>query len=68
MAGDTVSEFLFYGLDEAGQTAFSERLQGGEADTLRALARERLSRFHAVEIWQGPLCIVRLRRKTEEQA
>ncbi|RAK56665.1 hypothetical protein [Phenylobacterium deserti] len=63
-----MSEFLFYGLDEAGQTAFSERLQGSDTEALRTLARERLSRFHTVEIWQGPLCIVRLRRKAAEQA
>jgi len=61
-------EFLFYGLDEAGRTASSERLHGLDLPALRALAQERLSVFHAVEVWEGPLCVVRLRRRAPEQA
>jgi hypothetical protein len=51
-----------YGIDEAGQAAFSELLQDVERDTLRSLAHERLSQWHAVEIWEGPVCLVRVRR------
>jgi hypothetical protein len=57
-----VAELLLYGLDEAGETTFSERLSLNDRSELRALAAERLSRCDAVEIWEGPMCVVRLRR------
>jgi hypothetical protein len=60
-----VSDLLFYGLDEAGGMALTEQLSRRDAAALKALARERLDQFHAVEIWDGPLCVVRLRRAPE---
>lgn len=57
-----VAEFLLYGLDETGRTIFSEVLQGTERGALPALARERLRDWRAVEIWDGPMCVVRMRR------
>lgn len=63
-----MAEFLFYGLDEAGEPAFSEVLTGDRREPLRALAEQRLEDWPAVEIWEGPLCLVRLRRTREPQA
>lgn len=54
-------ERVLYGLDRAGEPAFSERLPPHDPADLRALAAERLSRCHAVEVWEGPTCILRLR-------
>lgn len=55
-------ELLLYGLNEAGEPAFAERLQPHQRHELRALATEHLTRCHAVEVWEGPTCILRLRR------
>jgi hypothetical protein len=57
-----LADVLFYGLDEAGETAFAQQLQAADRASLRAFAQARLRDFHAVEIWEGPLCVVRLRR------
>jgi hypothetical protein len=57
-----VGEILLYGLDEAGETAFAEQLGETDRDRLRALARERLKAYAAVEVWDGPLCVLRLKR------
>jgi hypothetical protein len=57
-----VSDFLLYGLDESGRTAHSEVVRGCERSALRPLAEDRLRHWHAVEIWEGPMCVVRLRR------
>lgn len=57
-----MTDFLLYGMDEAGQTGFSETLSGCDRAALRTLAEERLRDWHAVEIWEGPMCVVRLRR------
>jgi hypothetical protein len=54
-----------YGIDEAGGTAFTEILGEMDLEALRALARERLRDWSTVEIWQGPVCVVRLRRPAE---
>ena len=55
-------ERVLYGLNVAGEPAFSERVAGHDRAGLRALAAERLSRCHSVEIWEGPTCILRLRK------
>lgn len=57
-----MSDFLLYGMDAAGETLFSEVLQGRERAALRAIAGERLHDCHAVEIWEGPMCVLRLQR------
>ena len=57
-----MADYLFYGIDETGRTDFSEVLPDQGRPALEALARDRLRRWHAVEIWQGPMCVVRLRR------
>jgi len=59
---DRVSDFLLYGIDEDGRAAFSEVLTGLARSSLQALARERLLDWPAVEIWEGPMCVVRLKR------
>ena len=55
-------ELLLYGLGEAGEPLFAERLEPLHRDALREVAAERLSRCRAVEVWDGPMCVLRLRR------
>ena len=57
-----MSQFQLYAMNEAGETTFSEVLREIDRDDLRALAAERLREWHAVEIWEGPICLVRIRR------
>ena len=57
-----VADYLFYGIDENGRAEFSKVLRGQERSALEALARDGLRRWHSVEIWHGPMCLVRLRR------
>lgn len=57
-----MADFLFYGIDDSGRAAFSEILRDCARDALPALARARLELWPAVEIWEGPMCLVRLRR------
>lgn len=59
-----MNELLLYGLDEAGEPAFTERLRTTDRSAVRALAAARLQDWHAVEVWEGPMCIVRLRRES----
>jgi hypothetical protein len=63
-----LGDLLLYGLDREGETAFTETLPRRDASALRALGDERLKQFHAVEVWDGALCILRLRRRASEQA
>ena len=55
-------ELLLYGLGDAGQPLFAERLEPLPRDALRKLAAERLSRCRTVEVWEGPTCVLRLRK------
>jgi len=57
-----VADFLLYGIDEQGEAVFSEVLHGCDRAALRAKASERLQDWPAVEVWEGPMCIVRLKR------
>lgn len=57
-----MADFLLYGIDETGEAVFSETLRGCDRATLRAKADERLRDWPAVEIWEGPMCVVRVRR------
>ena len=58
-----MGELLLYALDEAGETAFAEQLQTADRGNARELAEAKLRDHHAVEVWDGPLCILRLRRR-----
>jgi hypothetical protein len=64
MGDDRSVELLLYGLNEAGEPSFAERLGAHHRPRLRRLAAERLERCHMVEVWEGPTCILRLRRET----
>jgi hypothetical protein len=64
----TVGELLLYGLDDTGQTAFTERLADLDRDAVRGRAEERLRDWRAVEVWDGPVCVVRLRRQAARTA
>ena len=57
-----VSNYLLYGLNEAGDAAHSEVLRSMEQAALHSLAHERLRDWPAVEVWDGPMCVVRLHR------
>lgn len=56
-----VAEFQLYGIDGSGQTGFSELLCCERAE-LRAVATQRLKDWSAVEVWEGPVCLLRLQR------
>jgi hypothetical protein len=57
-------ELILYGLTEGGEPAFAERLAPHHRHQLRELAAERLARCHMVEVWDGPACVLRLRRSS----
>ncbi len=57
-----MSDFLLYGLDEVGEAVFSEVLVGRDRLGLPEIARARLNEHHAVEIWEGPMCVLRMQR------
>ena len=57
-----MSDFLLYGMDAAGEPLFSEVIHGRERASLREIAGERLQECHAVEVWEGPMCVLRLQR------
>ena len=59
-----MTEFLLYGIDETGRAAFSELLRGANRAGLAQLAEARLRDWPAVEVWEGPMCVLRLRRAT----
>ncbi|MFC3070889.1 hypothetical protein [Phenylobacterium soli] len=58
-------DLLLYGLNEAGEPAFAERLPPSERARMREIAHSHLQRFHAVEVWEGPTCVLRLRRRPD---
>ena len=55
-------DLLLYGLNEAGEPTFAERLAAEHRERVREIALEHLARHHVVEVWEGPLCVLRLRR------
>lgn len=63
-----MNELILYGLDETGEAVLRQQLGGDARPSLRAIARAQLNDHHAVEIWDGPLCVVRLRREPQTQA
>ena len=61
-------DLVLYGLNEAGEPAFAERLAPERRADLAAIAAERLAEHQMVEIWDGPICVLRVRRKLSDQA
>ncbi|MCR5878944.1 hypothetical protein [Phenylobacterium sp. J367] len=57
-----MGEILLYGLDEADAIVLTERFGETDRSRLRAIARERLERCAAVEVWDGQICVMRLKR------
>lgn len=55
-------ELLLYGLNEAGEPVFAERLSLDHRPRMREIALDHLERHHAIEVWEGPTCVLRLRR------
>jgi hypothetical protein len=64
--GTVVADLQLYGINEAGETAHSEVLTGEDSDRVRALAAERLRQWHTVEVWDGPVCLIRVRRAVSD--
>jgi hypothetical protein len=56
-----------YGLDVAGEPAFTRLISPAEREGFRDLAQEHLKDYHTIEVWDGPLCVLRLRRRGQEQ-
>jgi hypothetical protein len=63
-----VSELLLYGIGADGETAYTQAVPRQDQASLRSLAATRLNEYHAVEVWDGALCVVRLRRRAAEEA
>ena len=61
-------DLTLYGLNEAGEPAFAETLGAEHRHRLREFAIEHLARHHAVEVWEGPTCVLRLRRALASRA
>jgi len=59
-----MSSFTLYGLDENGAIIGGEKLTASSLETAVQLARDLLSRFASVELWQVSVCVARLRRPT----
>lgn len=59
-------DLVLYGLNEAGEPAFAEKLKAYQRPQLRELAAERLERCYMVEVWDGPACVLRLRRSAPQ--
>jgi hypothetical protein len=63
-----LSDFTLYGLDAAGELLHAEMLRGADRRSLDRLARERLEQWPSVEVWEGPMCLVRLRRPAQSRS
>ena len=57
-----MGSFTLFGIDEHGIVLGAERVGAESVDAAREIARERLSRFASVEVWQVSICVARLRR------
>lgn len=56
-------ELLLYGLDEAGHIALAEKLAPERRVDAHEIATRLLEQHFMVEVWDGPTCMVRLRRR-----
>ena len=57
-----MSSFTLFGIDDRGVVLGAERVGAESVDAAREIARERLSRFPSVEVWEVSVCVARLRR------
>lgn len=57
-----LSGTVVFCLDRQGNVALTEHLSTTDQMQLLQLAQSRLEHFHKVEVWVGPLCIIRLRQ------
>jgi len=57
-----VAEYQLYGFDATGRPKHAEVLRGLTRHELKIVAQDRLGDWQGVEVWQGPMCILRLRR------
>ncbi|WP_165842774.1 hypothetical protein [Phenylobacterium deserti] len=57
-----MQDFRIYGLTTTGAVALSEDIPCMSMDELRSLAQGKLDHCDEVEVWQGPVRVLRLRR------
>jgi len=57
-----VQDYRVYGLTSSGAVTLSENHPSMPIDEIRSLAHSRLEQCEEVEVWQGPVRILRLRR------
>ena len=60
-----MATFQLFGINGAGEAAFTQLVQTTDREAVHALARERLNDWPAVEVWEGPVCLLRLKRAPE---
>ena len=54
-------EFTLYGL-EGARLVSTERIATEDANAARAAMVERLAQYQRVELWEGPICLLRRER------
>lgn len=54
--------FRLYGLSEDSQLLSTEQLSAERVEEARRIATDRLLRFPKVELWEGPVCVLRRAR------
>jgi hypothetical protein len=59
---EDMQDFRLYGLDAAGTVAFSESVPSMPIEELRNIASGKLDKCDEVEVWQGPVRVLRMRR------
>jgi len=57
-----VQDFRMYGLNAAGSIALAETIPSMPLEQLRRIAENKLEHCDEVEVWQGPVRVLRLRR------
>lgn len=57
--------YTLYGLDRRQHVLAAERISAADLETARSIARERLTQFPMVELWEASVCIVRQSRPDE---
>jgi len=60
-----MGDYKLYGLDEAKKVAWSEYLFLPNLEAAKKHALSRLEHFQTVEVWEGLVCVLRLRRQRD---
>lgn len=60
--------WLLYCLNSQGRVSATEKLVPMSRAELRQVAAERLATCHGVEVWDGPICTLRLNTRPQAYA